>query len=358
MKKKILIGVVFGIVIYLLNCLVLKGAVNVNNDINYYDNITFDFIIPRPWYTQISELEGLEFIDSVTPYYMTGKTADINGKNYNIDFYIVDIDAKLKNTPYSDSLLIEGGLPAADEILIDKKIFTIAEASIGDVVSMQIGDENISLKISGIVEANEFSSRPTALIYYNDFVKKGIESTIKHLSYSGAYVDVNNLASAETYFNKTYRAKGKIGERSWYKDDAAYNYIKESIESADVSKEITNVALLRANANSKFTEGIKSNIMTLVLAVIIEIIIYILIWEFFIHGTSKIYRKRINDGEKEKTIINEFRMGEIISTVLNCLLLFFTRTLVGITSAYCLIGFSIICFVFIFMHTTKIIKKQ
>lgn len=357
MKNKIFIGLISGVIIYLITFIVLKGTNSVKNESSYYDKIAFDFIVPKPWYTQIAELEQMDFISTVTPYYMTNKTASLNGHNYNIDFYIVENGANLYNTPYTPFLLIKGNLPTENEALLDKKAADITNAAIGDTVSVTIGNETLKLKISGFVDINKFAAHPTALMYYTNSVKKAIESTIAHLSYSGAYIDVNNLAAAENYFNNVYRAKGKIGERGWYKDDNAYNYMKKSIKSANVAKEITNVSLLKANSYSKFQEAAKSNIQILFLAIIIQIIIYSLIWMLFLYFSSKTYRKRINNGEKASIIIIQFRIGEIFSAILNCLLLFLTKELLGITSTYCLIISNIVCVFFILIYTTRIIKR-
>lgn len=357
MRNKIFIGLISGVIIYLITFIVLKGTNNVKNESSYYDKIAFDFIVPKPWYTQIAELEQMDFISTVTPYYMTNKTASLNGHNYNIDFYIVENGANLHNTPYTPFLLIKGNLPTENELLIDEKTAMITNGAIGDTINVIIGDENIKLKISGFVHTNKFAAHPTALMYYTNLVKKAIEAKIDHFSYSGAYIEVNNLAAAENYFNNVYRAKGKIGERGWYKDDNAYNYMKKSIESANVAKEITNVSLLKANSNSKFQEAAKSNIQILFLAIIIQIIIYSLIWILFLYFSSKTYRKRINNGEKESIIIIEFRIGEIFSAILNCLLLFLTKELLGNTSAYCLIVISIVCVLFMIIYTDKTIKR-
>lgn len=356
MKKKIAVGIISAILIYLSSLLILSGAHKVDNEFRYYENINFDFIIPKPWYSQISEIENLDFINSVTPYYMTNKS--INGSSIKLDFFIIEEDSDIEHTPYSRKMLISGDLPSNGELLIDLKAQQSIKANIGDEISTYFGDQLCSFKISGIVQTNQFASRPTALIYYESGVKNGIEESIKNLSYSGAFVDANNIAKAEDYFNKTYRAKGKIGERSWYKDDDSYEFMKNSIESKDVAKEIINTALLKANSLSSYTETSKSNIGLLLVTTFCNFIIFLLIWLVYLVGTSKSYRKRINNGEKVGKIIKEFRTGALITLLLTSLLYIVTVFLIGITSSVVLIIFNLIAFIIILSQTNRIVNKK
>ena len=136
MKKKLLLGSISGIVIYLLCLMILSGTHKIDKEFSYYDNIDFDFIIPKPWYSQIEEIEELAFIDKVTPYYMTNK--GISGSNIKIDFFIVEKNANLDKTPYSSTLLIDGKLPSVGEVVIDEKAQQSLCANLGDKITITL----------------------------------------------------------------------------------------------------------------------------------------------------------------------------------------------------------------------------
>ncbi len=356
MKNKLLIGIISGAVIYLLCLLTLSGTHKIDNEFSYYDNIDFDFIIPKPWYSQIDEIEKLDFIDKVTPYYMTNKS--ISGNNIKIDFFIVEKNANLDKTPYSSTLLLKGKLSSVGEAVIDEKAQRTLNANLGDKITVTFGNEQCTFMISGIVRTNNFASKPTALIYFADGVKQGIKNSVKKLSYSGAYVDAIDIAKAEDYFNKSYRPIGKIGDRNWYDDEDSYEYMKKSIESMEVSKEITNTALLKANSVSKYTESTKSNIGILAITLVIDFVLYVLLWIIYLIGSSKTYRKRINNGEKVAEIVKEFRLGAFVTLFICSLFLIVSHAFIGKTSVIALVLVNIIAFAIINAQASKIITKK
>ena len=134
--------------------------------------------------------------------------------------------------------------------------------------------------------------------------------------------------------------------------------MKKSIESMAVSKEITNTALLKANSLSTYTETSKSNLGVLFAALLCNFIIYILIWTIYLIGTSKTYRKRINNGEKLSKIVNEFRLGALLTLIVSSLLYIVSISLIGITSSIGLIIFNLIAFFIISLQINRIVNKK
>lgn len=357
--KKLIIGLLSGVILFLSTFLVLSSTKQVENETDYYGNIDFDFIIPKPWYSQISEIESMDFINSVIPYYMTSKKASINGSNSKLDFYILENNSDLTKTPYTVKLLITGKMPANNEALIDENVQKKLNVNIGDELKVSFGKESCNFKISGVVKSNKFASNPTVMIYFDGAVKKGIESSINTLSYSGAYVDAKDVSIAENYLNNEYRAKGKIGDKSWYPDNEAYEYTKSSIESLSVSNEIANVPSLKANSLSKYKENTKDNLASLFISIVVDFLLFILIWFIYLFISSKSYSESLKNGKTTtKQVISSFRYGAFITLLLDAVLLFLVRNKIGITSSVVLSIFSLIAFICVFIFTKRIVEKK
>lgn len=357
--KKIFIGFISGVFLFLSTFLILSTAKQIENETDYYNKIDFDFIIPKPWYSQISEIENMNFVSSIVPYYMTSRNVSVNGSSYKLDFYILEKNSDLTKTPYTPKLLINGKIPSNNEALIDKNTQNILNAQIGDEIQVSFGKELCKFIISGIVQPNNFASNPTVMVYYDGEVKKGIESSIENLSYSGAYLDAIDISIAEKYLNNEYRAKGKIGDKSWYENDEAYEYMKASIESMSVSKEITNIASIKANSLSKYEENVKHNVSLLFISIGVDFSLFILIWFIYLFISSKTYNELIKNGKKTtKQIVSSFRFGAFTTLLFDAFLLLLVKNKIGVISFIVLTSTSLLGFICVFIFTKGIVEKK
>ena len=66
-----------------------------------------DYIIQTPSKEQVSEIDNLEHIESVTPYLYTASDSNINSKTVRVSLFIVEKNTDLGKTPFSKELLIE-----------------------------------------------------------------------------------------------------------------------------------------------------------------------------------------------------------------------------------------------------------
>ena len=228
--------------VYWTSCKTTDDVASISDD--YYERCNFDFIIPKPWYTQISEIKNMKFVDGIVPYFITEKKLTTKGRSIKVDLYIVEKDADFGMTPYSSALLTTGRIPDGTGIVIDEKTKRQLEVGVGDSVQISFQDGDIPFTISGISQTNKFSIYPTAVVLYTGKIKDTV-SSIENLSYTGAFVRVNDTEAGKKYFYEKYRALGKVGERSWYNDDESYEFMKKSIEGLSVEKEITNIDDLR-----------------------------------------------------------------------------------------------------------------
>ena len=329
--KNISLGIICSAILLVLVFLIVSTSEKENSDdVFYLENCDFDFIIPRPWYTQIPEIRNLSFVEEITPYYITEKSVSIGERSTKADIYFFDSNAHISNTAFSTMLMTEGASLDEDSILIDEKTQKIlGGASVGDEVHISLSDSQIRFRIAGIVRANRFSRYPTAAVLYSGKQKNAINNTVENISYTGAFVKTNDVSAAETYFNTRYKAMGKVGERSWYEDEQAYEFMKNSIENLNFSKEISNVAQERANAKSKLSEIQSDNLKKAITAIAIAFSVNLIFWISRIFFSIKTIRKRIKEGTETVEILNELKIGMFTSAILFCATLILFKGMVG-----------------------------
>ena len=353
--KKYIIGVLFGLILALTTGTILSSRIQTQNDIFYYEKLNFDFIIPKPWYSQVQELKTYSFVEDVVPFYLWERSFTSNDARTDVDVYLIEADSDENKTPFSSRLLLAGTSLSDNGIVIDSRTSDILKVSVGDSVAAVFGSYTVQFVVCGIVQRNLFSNKPTAVVYYTGDVKRGIEQTIQNLAYSGAYVKVNAIDVAEEYFNTAYRALGLVGERSWYKDDTSYEYMFDSISQINVEKEITNVPSLRANTLSQFKGARKHNIQVMTCSVISDFVLLIVFWLIFLLVTSRSYRARIKKGTNVEKVLREFLISEFLSVFFFALILILFHGLYTSLPFICSI---IISMGILFIVTKKIIIRR
>lgn len=315
--KKLLVGVVLGLVLTCVACTTMLSLNKISTSTSsYYSLCDFDFIIPSPWYSQVKEIKNKNFVSSIVPYFVMKKKITGNGKSSDVNLFFIEQSYGLQNTAYSNPLLSEGESISSTTIVIDERTKNSLQLNIGDVISFSIGNSSFDYKVSGVSYDNKFSNYPTGIVYYEGKIKSGIEKTIENLAYSGAYVKASDISEAESYFIKDYRAMGKVGEPSWYDSMAAYNFMKESIENQSVAKEIINISQLKTIENANLAGKKKGNALILLITVGIVSISYIIIWLFYVISAAKGYRERIKAGAKQSSIVFEYILGELTTVII------------------------------------------
>lgn len=355
---KLILGFLLGLVLSATSVIGINQVSTTSEKPRYYENCYFDFIIPKPWYTQISEIKNMPIIDDITPYYVTGRTVDSNGKNINADIFLLENNSNVDITAFGQTLLLSGNSSIkSDEIILDENLAHNLSVKEGDVVVISFGGNKINYTVKGITQENRFSTRPTAAILFTGIVKKEIESAVEQLSYSAAFIKANNISEAESYFNSKYAALGKVGERSWYKDEESYFYMKESIQKTSVAKEITNIAQLKANSTSEFKEDTNRGVKHLIIIVFLIFIINILIWLINLGISAKQYRNDIRLGEKVNTVIKKFFAGQILSVIIFTAIIFLFRKNFSDLQFVSLIIAEVISVVIILLITSRNINR-
>ena len=360
MKKNIVIGVFLGIILAIISYVFLATAQKTNYGVDYYSKVDFDFIIPSPWFDQISEIKRKDFVDDVTPYYLTDRTVSSKKSTAEIYVYLVDENVNLGITPFSEKFLIEGETLKKNGIVIDESVKNFLGVAVGEKVSVQLGSKSFDFTVNGVVQSNKFASKLSSIIYFSNEVKSAYEKTVKHTVYSAAFVNASNSIEAEHYFNTEYRAMGKAGERAWYKDDDTYNFARNSALETPVGKEITNIAQIKANATSNTDTAEKLNAKNLLFAAVSVFAVNLITWIIVIFVQRKgIKELRLGKkGEQSSKIINEFRVGEIITFVVFLISVLILKNIANYVQIAVLIFFEVFSLLLIFAVTKRLVEQK
>lgn len=235
-----LFGILLGIILGFIAGAILLRLPSPPNEV-YYSIANFDYVIPRPGDSQVNDLRTQSFIEEVIPYYNYSTTI----LEQPINIYLIDGNSNY--TPFGGGYLLEGSDDlTASSIIVDQTVANVFGWKLGDAITLNIEGSSIPFSVIGISRNNGFSQRASMAILFEGMQKSIICSKFNRLSYSGAFVCVNNRSQAESYFTYSYVPEGKIGKLSWYENEELYRYAQDSISSSPVIFEITDVNGLKA----------------------------------------------------------------------------------------------------------------
>lgn len=359
--RKIGIGILLGIAFTYIACMMMSAAGNSRQSVSkssYYDACDFDFIIPKPWYTQIQEIQDKDFVLNIIPYYVITRNALSNGNACDIHLFLIEKSYGLDNTAYADSLLVEGTTLSDGTIVIDERTKQKLQANVGDTVTLSIGETTFTFKVAGVSRDNILFNYPTSVIYYDEAVKREIEASSVNLAYSAAYVKASDISAAESYFTRDYRAMGKVGERSWYESDDAYNFMKSSIGNQSFAREVINVSQLRAAEKANANEKKKSETQVRTIALLILAVVNQLFWLLYVLLTSKSYRERIKAGTKQQSVVSEFVLGELFTLLVFSACMYFLKWQENRLNVILYMLALLVSFVFSVLLTNRIVYRK
>lgn len=356
---KMFIGILLGAVLAYVTCSAISsGSKKSVSKVSYYDTCDFDFIIPKPWYKQIPEIQDKDFVSSVVPFYVTKRKISGKENSCDVNLFMIEKYYGLNNTAYDDSLFIEGNGLFDGTVVIDERTKKSLNMNVGDDVSISIGDSTFKFKISGICRDNIFSNYPSSVIYYDGAVKREVESFIENLAYTGAYVKTSDVSAAENYFTRDYRAMGNVGDRSWYETDDSYNFMKASIEKQNVAKEVVNVAQLRVSEKSNVAERKKSESKVMFISFLIIFLGNFIFWLLYVLFSSKGYRERIKAGATQVSVVTEFILGEICTLIAFSACLYLLKGKENLIPVVPYMIVMLVSFILALLATSKIIWRK
>lgn len=227
------------IIIPLLLVMFLLGGLFFNNykGTKAYFNIektSVDYIIQTPSKEQVNEINGMEHIESVTPYLYSAVDSKINSKTVRVSLFILEKGEDLAKTPFSDELLIEQSQISYDnELFVSDDFAKTNSLEIGDELTLNVYSQSINYKVKAIYSGDKRSVGGVAFAIKTGDLLQAIE--LKYgtdYKYSGAYISSNNHSETEKWL-EDYKPLGDLRSREEFASDELYQIYLENRDKTD-----------------------------------------------------------------------------------------------------------------------------
>lgn len=177
-----------------------------------------DYIIQAPSAEQITEISQLDHIEKVTPYYYRAVDVQVGHRNISTNLFIIESASDRDYTSFADALAKNTKTEDGNEVFITDDFAQNAGIAVGDKLDITIDGNTISFTVSGVYRSDYRMVGGSLLTILTD----DVQSAMKSLKYSGAYIASNNLVVSEKYFENDYKPKGNLRSRDEFDSDEAY----------------------------------------------------------------------------------------------------------------------------------------
>lgn len=221
----------------------------VYNSQSVYNNSNIDFIVPEPSFGQVEEIEGTHGINKVFPYFLTKTGVNLNGKTRTTVVLLSDQFQNIDMTMYNSRRLIR----IADEkyenpAYADWEFVNDTGASIGDYVSVTLGERVLEYRIYAIYETNSLYDGGALLVPMTEEIKVAISEKSKNNGYSGMYVSASDYGACRIYLMTDYRPLGRLKTRDQFETEDQYSVHYDAIMSSGFANEITDFRVRKDNS--------------------------------------------------------------------------------------------------------------
>ena len=227
------------LIIPLLLVMFLLGGIFFNNykDTKAFFNIdkTFvDYIIQTPSKEQVNEINGMDHVESVTPYLYSAVDSKINSKTVRVSLFIVEKSEDLAKTPFSNNLLLQQSQTSYDNELFVSDDFAKANSlELGDEIVLNVYSQSIKYKVKAIYSGDRRNIGGVAFAIKTGYLSQAIE--IKYgtnYKYSGAYIDSNNHSETEKWL-ENYKPLGDLRSREEFASEELYQIYLDNRNKTD-----------------------------------------------------------------------------------------------------------------------------
>lgn len=255
---------------------------------NLYSDSNFDYIIPSPGKEQVAELESIEYIDNICPYYSSLINVKMGESSINTNVYFIDELKDLDNSPFSMERVLKSKNNNSNNIVFVDWIFANKNGvNIGDSIS--IGGFNY--EVTRVYKPNSLIENGSIIICWNSELRTILNAN--NINYSGAWLKTNDLIQCEDYLKNEYIPNGRIREKGQAETDEQYQEYLDSFYANDFYKEITIISGNKKLADVKIADSKRLIIIIVLICCLLEMcILYFGILYIFFSKQSKIKFKK------------------------------------------------------------------
>lgn len=312
--------IAIGIAMISLFCFVVPAIDNMkkyDNAMSALEETLYDYRLPSPLQSQVNDLEKLESIASVFPYYCYKGSVLGNGKNYDTNIIFSDAPENITISAYNEKRLLSGSMSLdKNYILIDKNCADALGLNCGDTVNIKLSKTSeIPVIIAGIFKNNSFFEKGSVYLDYSGDVKERIMESYKELNLAGILIKEDNISCWNDI--KTYIPMGEMLSEDYFSNSREYNEYVKNFMSEDYSSRIYNKKeLLKSEKtmNQRYIESANKNIMlgcTVYGIVFVLLFLQVLVAKRFVINFAKNNNSQIATNE----LIWKYVEKDIISAV-------------------------------------------
>lgn len=199
--------------------------------ISVYEKSEMDCDIPAPTKEQLETISKLDFVNSVFGYYYTETDVKAGEKTVRTKILLCDNMDNIEITMYNSKRLIHSGDSTfSNPIYVDFDFSKKTGVSVGDEIEIN----SVKYLVAGLYETNTYNK--AIMVPLTEDQKSIVEANMS--SYSGAFIDVNDVQKAENYFRK-YKPEGRLKAREAFASDQEYQIHYKAWSEANYFNEIT-----------------------------------------------------------------------------------------------------------------------
>lgn len=196
-----------------------------------------DYIIQTPSTEQIIEMKEMEHIAFAVPYYFCACNTNHSGRTVRAELYLIEDAGQMKNTLFSDKLLVEQDKNVSGNVVYIDSVFAKEYAlSVGDDIQFQSKDASIDCVVGAVYETDGRHDKGMLMAIYEGQFADFVNPT-GALKYSGAYIGSSDVVQTKMMLND-YVPLGDLRARDEFESEEiyqAYLDLKMSAESAQTT---------------------------------------------------------------------------------------------------------------------------
>lgn len=191
-----------------------------------------DFIIQAPSREQVLEIDQLDHVVHVTPYYYRSVDILSGKRTIATNLFIIDRKENIKYTTFSDKLKIKTDSHYTGNVVYVTDDFAKkANINIGDAINISIDGNTIPFSVAGIYKSDYRQVGGSLLVVLTE----ELNSIMSSMKYSGAYIESNDVSASRAYFTNNYTPLGDLRAREEFDSDESYKRYLDAHSQKDTT---------------------------------------------------------------------------------------------------------------------------
>lgn len=277
-----------------------------------------DYIIQTPSVEQISEMQSMEHIRSVVPYYYCSCSAKVSEKTVKAEIYLIEEMEQMNNTLFSQELLVQqdkgvsGNVLYIDSVFADKYDVTVEEK-----IQLMTNGTSIDCVVGAVYETDgRHDNGMIMAIYAEQFVD--FVNPNGTLKYSGAYLGSSNSTETEAML-KDYVPMGDLRSKDEFESEELYLAYLDLKQNADSTQTTFNKSNFLKDIANRYDTKLTRNCILMYSMIILGacLAVICLLTRSLKYIKKDILKDIYNNfsAEQEKEMIRAYFLSAVVSVL-------------------------------------------